>query len=115
MAKKKFDPVKEATISSEMIKNCKDEIAKFGFEGKDYINFLVSVSAMTNKNTVVEFPVSDMAEYRDKFIKKHEHSIGDTFALDKFKIKTSGDFGKPYDTGWFCPRSFWDYILSVKI
>lgn len=112
--KEEYDSAKEAIISDEMIKSCKAEIAKFGFNGDEYINFLISVWAMKNKDTATQFPNTQIDRYREKFIKQHEYSISDNFALDKYKIKTSDVDGKKYETGWFCPRSFWDYILSAK-
>jgi len=108
------DPVKEAIISSSMLKSCKDEIAKFGFSGPEYIKFLISVKAMRDETTVMMYNNSDIEKYRADFIKKHESSIGDNFVLDKFKAKSGGDTGKSFDSGWFAPRSFWDYILKTK-
>ncbi len=55
-----------------------------------------------------------MESYREKHLKKHEYFLGDAFMLDKIKIKSSNDDGKSFETGYFCPRSFWDKVLKEK-
>ena len=100
------DETKDAVMSHEMLKNCKNDIAKFGFDRKNYIEFLKSVYAMKDENTVCKFPNNEIEEYREKFIKKNEYGIGDQFQFDKCKISK---------TGYFCPRSFWDKILETKL
>lgn len=101
---KKEEETKDAVMSHEMIRKCKDMIAKYGFDGPKYTNFLISVMAMKNKNTVMKFPVSDMVEYREKFLKDLEYSIGDAFMLDKSS-----------DGEYFVPKNFWDYVRDAKI
>ena len=49
--------------------------------------------------------ISDFEEYYNKFVKKNEVGIEDSFEFDKCKIKNGG---------YFCPRSFWDRILSIQ-
>ena len=92
-------------MNEEMVRNCKSDIAKFGFSGQDYIKFLISVCAMKDENTVVKFMISDFEEYYNKFVKKNEVGIEDSFEFDKCKIKNGG---------YFFPRSFWDRILSIQ-
>lgn len=112
--KKTTDDDLKPTMSEEMKRKCKDEIRKFGFSFPQYDKFLVSVAAMNLNGSVIQYPNGQILEYRDEFIKKLEHGIGDTFMFDKIsKIKTSGEHGS-HETGWFCPRSFWDYILQQK-
>lgn len=115
MKNQKENPIAEATMTETFIKNCKSDIAKFGFTGKEYEQFLISVQAMKDENTVLKFPNNQIAEYREKYLKKNEYGIGDSLILDKFKIKTSDENGKKYETGYFAPRSFWDKILETKI
>ena len=104
-----------ATMTNTFVKNCKNDIAKFGFGGKEYEQFLISVQAMKDENTVLKYPNSELSEYREKYLKKNEYGIGDSLILDKYKIKSSYDNGKKYETGYFCPRSFWDKILDYKL
>ena len=99
------NPVEMATMTDTFVKNCKSDIAKFGFGGKEYEQFLISVQAMKDENTVVKFMISDFEEYYNKFVKKNEVGIEDSFEFDKCKIKNGG---------YFCPRSFWDRILSIQ-
>lgn len=103
-------------MSIEMLKDCKKDIAKFGFSLKnEYPNFLVSVLAQKEDGTVLKYHNSQLEMYREKFIKKNEHSVEDTMQLEKFKIKSSDENGNQYETGYFVPRSFWDKILETKI
>lgn len=102
-------------MSIEMIKDCKNDIAKYGFNAEEYVKFLISVNAMKNENIVLKFPNHEINKYREMFLKKNEHSVEDTLQLDKFKIKSSDQDGNQYFTGYFCPRSFWDKIYDVKI
>lgn len=111
----KENPSDGAIMSETFIKNCKKDIAKFGFGGEEYTQFLISVKAMKDRDTVVKYPNSEMSEYREKYLRKNEYSIGDSLQLDKFKIKTSDGNGKRYDTGYFAPRSFWDKIYDYKL
>ena len=102
-------------MSIEMLKNCKKDIGKFGFNLEDYPKFLISVKAMKDEQTVLQYKNSDMETYRKMFLEKNEHSIEDTMQLEKFKIKTSDENGNQYDTGYFSPRSFWDKIYKAKL
>lgn len=104
----------KAEMSYQMIKNCKDKIAKYGFGAKEYVQFLISVKAMKDETTVLKYGNHELDKYREEFIKENEHSIGDSFQLDKFKIKSSDHNGKQYETGYFAPRSFWDKVLESK-
>ena len=106
--------VAEATMSRAMLEDLKKEISKFGFRNEDYVKFLISVYAMKNEDTVMSFPNSDINAYREKVLKKFEHSFGDSFQLEKFKIMSSTQDGKKYETGYFCPRSFWDFVRDAK-
>lgn len=103
----------EPTMTPTFIKNCKNDIAKFGFTGKEYIKFLISVFAMKDEKTVVKLPNNEISEYREKFLKKNEYGIGDSLILDRFKIKSIVGEHKQ-ETGYFVPRSFWDKILEIK-
>jgi hypothetical protein len=111
----KENPIKMATMTNTFVKNCKSDIAKFGFGGKEYAQFLISVRAMKDENTVLKYPNSELSEYREKYLKKNEYGIGDSLILDKYKIKSSYDNGKKYETGYFAPRSFWDKILETNL
>lgn len=103
-------------MSIEMLKDCKKDIAKFGFNPKnEYPKFLISVGAMKDKETVLKYHNSQIEMYREMFLKKNEHSIEDSMQLDKFKIKSSDQDGNQFETGYFAPRSFWDKIYETKI
>jgi len=116
MKKQKEDnPIENATMTETFIKNCKNDIAKFGFGGKEYEQFLISVEAMKDENTVLKYNNNDLSAYREKYLKKNEYGIGDSLILDKYKIKSSYDNGRKYETGYFAPRSFWDKIYETKI
>lgn len=107
---------KKAFMSDEMIKNCKSDIAKFGFTGPEYLKFLISVKAMLDAEIVVQFPNTDINKYHKEFLEKNECDLdSDMFVLNNFKIKASDSNGHPYETGYFCPRSFWDAILDSKL
>lgn len=111
---KKENPSENAVMSNNFIKNCKNDIGKFGFNLEDYEKFLVSVEAMKDGGIVLKYPNHDMSAYRDKYTKKNEYGIGDSLILDKFKIMSSEENGKKYETGYFAPRSFWDAIYQIK-
>lgn len=110
---------KDLKISNEMMQKCKADIGKFGFTLVEYDKFLISVLALKkDSKTVLQYPNQQMETYRAQFLKKNENSLSDAFVLDKFKIKTrSGDGIKVliYETGYFCPRSFWDYVFNERI
>lgn len=107
---------KKEWISDEMVKKCKSDIAKFGFDGQHYIKFLISVRAMKDETTVLKFSNHEINEYREMFLRKNEMDLeNDPFALDRSKIFTSGENGNKYETGYFCPRSFWDKISATRI
>jgi hypothetical protein len=107
----KREETQKIPMSSEMLKNCKRDIAKFGFNHGSYEKFLVSVKAIKeDKTTVLQYRNEQMGEYRDAFLKKNEQTLNDSFFLDRFKILSSNSDGKQYETGYFCPRSFWDFV-----
>lgn len=115
---KNIEKEEKNEMSIEMLKACKNEIAKFGFNLDDYTKFLVSVNAMKDSQTVLQYPNHDIEKYREMFLKKNEHSIEDSMQLDKFKIKTSyyeGEKVVQKETGYFAPRSFWDKIYKIKL
>lgn len=101
-------------MSAQMIKSCKGRIALYGFSFPEYEKFLVSVKAMKDEVTVLKYPNVEIDQYREKYIKESEHSVGDTFQFDKCKILSSDENGKQYETGYFCPRSFWDNIRNTR-
>lgn len=104
-------------MSIEMLKACKNDIGKFGFDLREYPKFLISVKAMKDEKTVLQYPNHDMEKYREMFLKKNEHSVEDSMQLEKFKIITSDENIPPhyYETGYFAPRSFWDKIYKTKV
>lgn len=102
-------------MSDEMIKKCKSDIAKFGFSGKEYTQFLLSVRAMKDEDTVLKYPNHEIENYHQMFLKKNEVGDDDMFVLQKFKIMTTDESGNKYETGYFAPRSFWDKIYQTKI
>lgn len=115
MKKQQFTEKKQI-MSDEMIKKCKNDIAKFGFTGKEYVQFLISVGAMKDEYTVLKYPNSDMNAYHKMFLEKNEvDPDSDIFILQNFKIMTSNENGNKYETGYFAPRSFWDKIYDIKI
>ena len=102
-------------MSIEMLKDCKSDIAKFGFSSFDeYPKFLVSVSAQKEDGTVLKYHNSLIENYRKIFLEKNEHSVEDSMQLEKFKIKSSDENGNQYETGYFAPRSFWDNVLATR-
>lgn len=105
----------KAEMSNKMLLALKNKIKKYGFYGKEYVSFLVSVGASKPDETVIVYPNSDIDKYREAHVKEYEESVGDAFQLDKFKIKSSDKDGKQYETGWFSPRGFWDSIKSRRI
>lgn len=110
---KKEDAVK-ASMSSEMLKSCKSEIAKFGFEPRQIEAFLVSVIAQRDHHTVMKYPNEEAETYRQRYVKKHEKSLGDSMVFDELaKIRSKKD-GDMTDTGYFCPRMFWQKVLNTK-
>lgn len=111
---KKTNEEEKITMSEEMKKNCKKAIAEFGFDGKNYDKFLNSVAAM--KGTIVlKYPNEEINEYREKFIKGRENSFSDALIFDKMvKIRSTNENGYSHDTGYFCPRNFWDAVVRMK-
>lgn len=104
-------------MSSEMLRNCKREIEKFGFEPHQYEKFLRSVGAMENKEDriVITYPNRDLDAYRDKFVRHLEVGLNDTMMFDEYsKIRRKDENKAWYETGEFCPRSFWDIVLDMK-
>lgn len=105
----------ENNISQEMIKNIKKEILSFGVNSEDYIRFLISVNAMKDKDTVRMYDNSQIETYRNAYLRKHEVTVEDSMQLDKFKILSSDSEGNTYETGYFTPRSFWDFYKNYKL
>lgn len=106
---------KKELMSDEMIKKCKSDIAKFGFGGKEYTQFLISVQAMKDEETVLKYLNHDINKYHKIFLEKNESGgENDLMVLHSFKIMTSDENGKKYETGYFSPRSFWDKILEAR-
>lgn len=102
------------SISSEMVRNCKKAIAVFGFHAWEYEKFLSTVAAMVGEK-VLQFPVSDIEKYRERYVKQYEHGFNDVFVFDaKSKIKHKNEDGKIIETGFFCPRLFWDFIIKSQ-
>ena len=113
---KKTKGEKKEVMSDEMIKKCKNDIAKFGFNNEDYIKFLISVKAMKDKNTVLKYPNAQIDKYHKMFLLKNEsNGDNDLMALHSFKIKTCDENCNQYETGYFAPRSFWDKIYDYKL
>jgi hypothetical protein len=112
MAKREVE--ESASMSMDFLQNCKKDILKFGFAPYEYNEFLKSVDAMDENDFVLQYPNSYMEEYRKKFLLKNEskNSFSDMFTLEKFKIKSSREDGTVYETGDFCPVSFWNFIVS---
>ena len=106
---------KKELMSDEMIKNCKNDIAKFGFTGKEYAQFLISVRAMKDENTVLKYPNSDIDKYHKMFLEKNEVGDNDLIVLHNFKIMTCDNNDNHYETGYFAPRGFWDKIYGYKL
>lgn len=118
MAKQTQESI-EFEISEEMLKNCKKDISYFGFENEKYEDFLISVKAINKEKEVIELPVLQIEQYREKYTKKHESakgSIHDPFIFDQIsKISYTDESGQKVFTGYFCPRKFWDYVRNKKI
>ncbi len=111
---KKTSNEEKPTMSQEMLHNCKNDIAHYGFFGREYEAFLNSVCAMKGLS-VLKFPNSQIEEYRKRFLRTKENSISDAFVFDQIsKIKNDNESGYPVETGWFCPRSFWDAVLRMR-
>lgn len=111
-----FDKGKEdvkPVMSLEMIKSCKNAIAKFGFERRQFEEFLRSVWAMKG-DSITTFPLRQIDQYRDKFIRPYEHGLNDTMMFDELAKVRKQDEKKWYDSGDFCPRYFWDAVLKMK-
>lgn len=107
---------KKEIMSEEMIKKCKNDIAKFGFGGKEYVQFLISVKAMKDENVVLKYPNSDIDKYHKMYLEKNESGgDNDLMVLHSFKITTCDDNDNHWFTGYFAPRSFWDKILETKL
>ncbi len=102
-------------MTPTFIKNCKNDIVKYGFNLQNYEKFLVSVKAMNENGSVLKYPNHDLSAYREKYLRKNEYGVGDSLILDKFKIKSTNESGHQYETGYYAPRSFWDKIYELKI
>jgi len=98
----------EPVMSAHMRYACRNEIAKH----KDFYEFLVSVWALKEKNggyIVNEFHNDDLEKYHEKFVKKFEQSINDSFIFEKTAKRKRFDdkVEKETPTGYFCPMLFW--------
>ena len=60
---KNIEKEEKNEMSIEMLKACKNDIAKFGFNLQDYAKFLISVHAMKDEHTVLQFPNEEMEQY----------------------------------------------------
>ena len=115
MAKRNNGEKKEL-MSDEIIKKCKNDIAKFGFGGKDYVKFLISVKAMKDENTVLKYPNHDIDKYHKMYLEKNESGgDNDLMVLYNFKITSCDNNDNHYETGYFASRSFWDKVLDYKL
>ena len=111
---KKTNEEAKPVMSENMKASIRKVISKFGFTDTEYEKFLERVGAM-REGSVLKYSNEEIEAYRERFVKKHEYSIGDNFMFDRFsKIKTSDENGHTYDTGLFCPRSFWDGVLKMR-
>ncbi len=110
--KEKEDEEITPEISEEMLKNCKAAIAKFGFDSVGYEEFLCDVAAMKPERIVTMFPNEEAEEYRQKYLKQYESSLGDAFVINLSRVKKINNEGRKYETGWFIPRKLWDIILN---
>lgn len=104
--------------SQEMIDSIKKEIGTY----ETYWEFLYAVQAMTRGETqpnVLEFEKAYFNEYQNTFVKKHFHSSDDptVFYERTNKRVNIAPEGKPNmkETGFFCPRIFWDFIEHEKM
>lgn len=104
------------TMSPEMLRSGKSAIAKFGFEPRDFEKFLVSVKALHDdgNRTVITYPNRDIEKYRNDHVKKHEHGLNDTMMFDELaKHRFQDDKKLWHESGKFCPRYFWEYVLKA--
>lgn len=100
-----------AEPSREMIKEVFNDMKKF----KKYEDFLISVQAMKDTETVLQYPDIDIDKYENKYIKKYmSGSLNDSFVFsDKTIVKRKDEYGKSKNTGFFMPRMFFDNILNT--
>ena len=54
------EAISQAHISPEMVSKLKNLIFKFGVTNDAYIKFLISVHAMKDEKTVLQFPNTDI-------------------------------------------------------
>lgn len=99
--------------SRNFIKTILKNIGKY----KNYEDYLVSVGAMKrypNRDVVVEYKSDDLNRYESMMIIQHCNDHNDNFIFGDItkKMKVS-EGGKMYDSGYFVPRFFYDYILEV--
>lgn len=106
----------EAVVSllPEMRETLRREINKH----QTFQDFLVSVRAVSRDNrTVYKYKNEEKEAYETKYIKPHTKGLNDMFIFDKhaiMKTKKEVSTGK-YElvqTGYFCPRLFWDFVLD---
>ena len=113
---KREDISKEAEISPDMLRMCKQAIARH----PNFEEFLISVWArkVTDGNpAIVEFPNEDMHKYEEKFTKKYCKTINDAFVFDKLARRTryNPDIKRDEPTGYFSPFLFWAWVNRQKI
>jgi len=90
-----------AEASREMLKAIFDDIKKF----KKFDDFLISVQAMggdVNNRVVYDYPLEDMQNYEDKYIKKYTTgSLNDSFIFsDKAKRYRKDENDRPLNTSF---------------
>jgi hypothetical protein len=106
-------------ITPEMIKAIKRDIKNF----TRYDDFLYSVEAIKKSDflpSVLQYRNEYLEDYENKFIKKYiGNSLNNMFVFKKYANvqKNIASEGKPQyvDTGYFMPRSFWDFVSKQKI
>lgn len=81
-----------------------------------YSDFLFAVKATSKDGTTVYKYNNDlMEEYESRYLKPHVKQINDLFIFEakaKFRSKKQVASNKYelVDTGYFCPRMFWDFV-----
>ena len=105
------------SISQEMTNAIKEKIKEY----PSYYDFLYAVKAMEDRGgrpVVLKHKNELLREYEEKFIKRFKKDITDEFIFTKMANyrKNIANDGKPkwVDTGYFIPRSFWDFVERQK-
>lgn len=102
MAFEKEKPTDIATMSEEMKKALKKEVFKYGCQPYQYLKFYEEVKVQRG-DSVMQYPISEMETYRDRYVKKFEKGLNDSFVFEKYS--RNGEY--------FTPRAFWDKIVSA--